>query len=104
MKPFEFINFKVFILDELKAKKYAKYESYQATVNEFLDRYFGHISENTPYSIFNAVFISTKESKLEFDMELIAESSDQRKGFIKPNFTQINYSVDNQTKVHNDNK
>ena len=94
VKPFEFIKFKVFILDEAKAKKYARYESQQATVNEFLDTYFGRITENTPYSIFDAVYISKKESKLEFDMELIAESSDQRKGYIKPNFTQIYYSVD----------
>jgi hypothetical protein len=37
-------------------------------------------------------------------MELITESSDQRLGYIKPNFTQIFYKVDNQTKIHDDNK
>ena len=30
VKAYEFLTFKVFILDEFKAKKYAKYESYSA--------------------------------------------------------------------------
>ena len=37
-------------------------------------------------------------------MELITESSDIRTGYIKPNFTQIIYQVDNQTKIHDDSK
>ena len=80
--PYDYIVFKVFILDEFYLKRYLKFESEAMKVNSFLDKYFGSINVNTPYSIFNAVFISKQESNFEFDMELIVDSSNIRTGFI----------------------
>jgi hypothetical protein len=73
-------------------------------VNEFLDTYFGAIKINTPFNIFQAVYISKHENKLGFDLELIVEDSDIRNGFIKPKFSQIYYQLDRQTKIHDDKK
>jgi hypothetical protein len=64
-------------------------------VNELIDRYFKSVKINTPFDIENIILITRKELKLDFDMELVVESCSNRKGFIMPGYTLIQYHIDN---------
>jgi hypothetical protein len=49
---------------------------------------------NTAFNVNQIVLISRQESKLDFDVELVAESSDIERGFIKPGYTRLSFTMD----------
>lgn len=65
-------------------------------VNEYLRNYFGSITVNTPFNIENMIFISKKESRLGFDLELVVQDSDLIHGYIKPGYTSIDFKVEKE--------
>lgn len=69
LKPFMYINFKVLILESRKSN--LKYAGDIMVVSEYVKNYFDLISINTPFDIDNMIFIPKKESRLEFDLELV---------------------------------
>lgn len=73
-------------------------------INDFLKKYFGQIKVNTPINREEVLIILKKESKFDFDMELLVEFSDIKKGFIKPGFTIIKFNVDQTRELFNVNK
>lgn len=74
-------------MDEYYRKRYFKYESFSFQINEVLNSYFKSMKVNTPFDIDSIILISKKELKMDSDIEMIIESSTQKKGFIKPGYT-----------------
>jgi hypothetical protein len=66
-----------------------KYASDELVVKEFLRNYFEHVAVNTYFNIQNMIMISRKESRLDYDLELLVKESDIMIGYIKPGYTKM---------------
>jgi hypothetical protein len=95
------LTFKVIIMDAVYSQRYHQYESDKLRVNEFLDRHLAQIKVNTPIDTERVILISKRESLLDFDMELIVEFTDTKRGFIKPGYTSCKYYVDQTREMLN---
>ena len=82
-------------MDEYYSKRYFKYESFSFQIDAILNSYFETIKINTPFDLDSIIIITKKELNMDFDIEMVIESSSERKGFIKPGYTQIFLQMDN---------
>jgi hypothetical protein len=82
-------------MDEYYRKRYFKYESFSFQIDAVLNSYFETIKINTPFDLDSIIIITKKELNMDFDIEMVIESSSERKGYIKPGFTQIVLQMDN---------
>ena len=62
-------------MDDYYRKRYFKYESFSFQIIEILNSYFKSIKVNTPFDLDSIIIITKKELKLDFDIEMITESS-----------------------------
>jgi len=71
-------------------------------VNDFLKKFLSSILVKTLIDVRDIIVIGKRESRLEFDLELVVQNSDRQIGYIEPGKTQLRFQVDSSLeKPHN---
>ena len=78
----------------VNSHKNLKYASNELVIKEYLNNYFNSIAVNTAYHIENMIMIAKKESRLDYDLELVVMESDIISGYIMPGYTSLNFEID----------